>query len=387
MKIETLEIAKLTPDPNNARKHDETNLKAIEASLREFGQRKPIVITEDGVIVAGNGTIAAAQNLGWEKIDVVRIPKDWSEDRIKAFALADNRTAELADWNSQVLSAQLLELHEADFDVEAIGFELPQVLELEDVVEEEIPTEVETRVKKGDLWQLGRHRLLCGDALAADDYEKLLGKEKVDLVWTDPPYGVSYVGKTKDALTIENDNLDLKGLEDFLRQAFSLMLASTKPGAVWYVAAPSGNIFQSFSIPLTELEIWKHTLVWVKDSFVMGRADYHYRHESIFYGWTPGGAHQPPPDRKQDTVWEIARPRVNKEHPTMKPIELMTRSIQNSSRVNDLILDCFGGSGSTLLAAEQTQRNARLLEIDPKYCDVILARWESMTGKKAELVS
>lgn len=387
MKIETLEIAKLTPDPNNARKHDETNLKAIEGSLREFGQRKPIVITEDGLIVAGNGTIAAAQNLGWEKIDVVRIPKDWSEDRIKAFALADNRTAELADWNSQVLSAQLLELHEADFDVEAIGFELPQVLELEDVVEEEIPNEVETRVKKGDLWQLGRHRLLCGDALAADDYEKLLGKEKVDLVWTDPPYGVSYVGKTKDALTIENDNLDLKGLEDFLRQAFSLMLASTKPGAVWYVAAPSGNIFQSFSIPLTELEIWKHTLVWVKDSFVMGRADYHYRHESIFYGWTPGGAHQPPPDRKQDTVWEIARPRVNKEHPTMKPIELMTRSIQNSSRVNDLILDCFGGSGSTLLAAEQTQRNARLLELDPKYCDVVLARWESMTGKKAELVS
>lgn len=387
MKIETLQITKLTPDPNNARKHDDTNLKAIEGSLREFGQRKPIVVTEAGLIVAGNGTVAAAKNLGWEKIDAVRVPNDWSEDRIKAFALADNRTAELADWNSQVLSAQLLELHEADFDVEAIGFELPQVLELEEVIEEEIPAEVETRVKKGDLWQLGRHRLLCGDALTADDYQKLLGEEKVDLIWTDPPYGVSYVGKTKDALTIENDNLDLKGLESFLRDAFSLMMLCTKPGAVWYVAAPSGNIFQSFSIPLSELEVWKHTLVWVKDTFVMGRADYHYRHESIFYGWTPGGAHQPPPDRKQDTVWEIARPRANKEHPTMKPIELITRSIQNSSRVNDLVLDSFGGSGSTLLAAEQTQRNARLLELDPKYCDVILARWESMTGKKAELVS
>ena len=387
MKIETLQITKLTPDPNNARKHDDTNLKAIEGSLREFGQRKPIVVTEAGLIVAGNGTVAAAKNLGWEKIDAVRVPNDWSEDRIKAFALADNRTAELADWNSQVLSAQLLELHEADFDVEAIGFELPQVLELEEVIEEEIPAEVETRVKKGDLWQLGRHRLLCGDALTADDYQKLLGEEKVDLIWTDPPYGVSYVGKTKDALTIENDNLDLKGLESFLRDAFSLMMLCTKPGAVWYVAAPSGNIFQSFSIPLSELEVWKHTLIWVKDTFVMGRADYHYRHESIFYGWTPGGAHQPPPDRKQDTVWEIARPRANKEHPTMKPIELITRSIQNSSRVNDLVLDSFGGSGSTLLAAEQTQRNARLLELDPKYCDVILARWESMTGKKAELVS
>jgi site-specific DNA-methyltransferase (adenine-specific) len=188
-------------------------------------------------------------------------------------------------------------------------------------------------------------------------------------------------------LTIENDTLDAGHLESFLRDAFTAIFAFTKPGACWYVTAPSGNLFQAFSIPLTELEVWRHTLVWVKDTLVMGRADYHYRHESIFYGWTPGGPHQTPPDRKQDSVWEIDRPKANREHPTMKPIELITRSINNSSRMNDLVLDAFGGSGSTLIACEQTKRKARLIELDPKYCDVIVTRWENLTGLKAELVN
>jgi len=198
---------------------------------------------------------------------------------------------------------------------------------------------------------------------------------------------VSYVGKTKDALTIENDTLNLAELEEFLRSAFNAIFTATKPGACWYVAAPSGNIFQSFSIPLSELDVWRHTLVWVKDTLVMGRADYHYKHESIFYGWTPGAAHQTPPDRKQDTVWEIPRPKANREHPTMKPIELIVRAINNSSRANDLVLDSFGGSGSTLIACEQTHRKARLIELDPKYCDVIVKRWETITGQKAELLN
>lgn len=387
MKLETIAIADLTPDPQNARKHDETNLNAIKGSLSEFGQRKPIVISQTNVIVAGNGTVEAAKRLGWSEVQAVRIPADWDANRIKAFALADNRSAELANWDIQILNAQLLELDEAEFNIEAIGFELPQVLELDEVKEEEVPEKVETRCKSGDIWQLGNHRLVCGDALNPNVYKDLLGDEKVDLVWTDPPYGVSYVGKTKDALTIMNDTLDAKGLESFLRDAFNLMISYTKEGAVWYVAAPSGNLFQSFSIPLTELDVWKHTLVWVKDSLVLGRADYHYRHEAIFYGWTPGAAHQTPPDRKQDSVWEIPRPKANKEHPTMKPIELIVRSINNSSRVKDIVLDSFGGSGSTLIAAEQTQRQARLIELDPKYCDVIVQRWENLTGKKAELVN
>jgi site-specific DNA-methyltransferase (adenine-specific) len=388
MKIETLQIKDLTPDPQNARLHDDKNLKAIQGSLKEFGQRKPIVITEAGVIVAGNGTVEAAKRLGWLEIQAVRVPGDWTPEQTKAFALADNKTAELAKWDVKVLNAQLLEFVESEFDIEALGFELPQVLELQGSEEGELPPPpAEAQTKLGDVWQLGQHRIICGDGTSVDTYKNLLGEELVDMVWTDPPYGVSYVGGTEDHLTIVNDNLKTDELESFLRDAFTAIFSFTKPGACWYVASPSGNNFQSFSIPLSELDVWRHTLVWVKDSLVLGRADYHYRHESIFYGWTPGGAHQTPPDRKQDSVWEIARPKVNKEHPTMKPIELITRSINNSSRMNDLVLDGFGGSGSTLIACEQTKRKARLVELDPKYCDVIIARWENLTGLKAELLS
>jgi len=388
MKIETLQIKDLTPDPENARQHDDKNLKAIQGSLKAFGQRKPIVITEAGVIVAGNGTVEAAKRLGWTEIEAVRVPGDWTPEQTKAFALADNKTAELAKWDVKVLNAQLLEFVEAEFDIEALGFELPQVLEMQGSEEGELPpAPVEAKTKLGDIWELGEHRLICGDGTSVDTYKNLLGEELVDMVWTDPPYGVSYVGGTDDHLTIENDDLKTDELESFLRDAFTAIFSFTKPGACWYVAAPSGNNFQSFSIPLSELDVWRHTLVWVKDSLVMGRADYHYRHESIFYGWTPGGAHQTPPDRKQDSVWEIARPKVNKEHPTMKPIELITRSVNNSSRMNDLVLDGFGGSGSTLIACEQTKRKARLVELDPKYCDVIVTRWENLTGLKARLLS
>jgi site-specific DNA-methyltransferase (adenine-specific) len=377
-------IEDLTLDPRNARTHSQKNLDAIATSLTKFGQRKPIVITGDGVVLAGNGTLEAAKSLKWDYIDVSVTPADWDIDTARAYALADNRTAELAEWDEAVLAKQLLELHDADFDIEALGFEMPQVIEPEPLDEDEMPLEPEPKVKHGDLWKLGEHLLICGDATEVGAYERLLGDDQVDLVWTDPPYGVSYVGQ--GGMTIENDNLDIGALEEFLRQGFNAMFTYTKPGACWYVAAPSGNLFQAFSIPLSELEVWRHTLVWVKDALVMGRADYHYRHESIFYGWTPGAAHQEPPDRKQDSVWEVPRPRSNKEHPTMKPIELITRAINNSSRANDLVLDPFAGSGSTLIAADQTRRRARVMEIDPKYCDVIIARWERITGGKAELL-
>jgi site-specific DNA-methyltransferase (adenine-specific) len=377
-------ITDLTLDPRNARTHSQKNLDAIANSLTKFGQRKPIVITNDGVVLAGNGTLEAAKSLNWDYIAVTVTPADWDLDTSRAYALADNRTAELAEWDEAVLAQQLLELHDADFDIEALGFEMPQVIEPEPLDEDEIPAEPEPKVKHGDLWKLGEHLLFCGDATQVGAYERLLGENQVDLVWTDPPYGVSYVGQ--GGMTIENDDLDIGALEEFLRESFSTMVTFTKPGACWYVAAPSGNLFQAFSIPLSELQVWRHTLVWVKDALVMGRADYHYRHESIFYGWTPGAAHQEPPDRKQDSVWEVPRPRSNKEHPTMKPIELITRAINNSSRANDLVLDPFAGSGSTLIAAEQTRRRARVMEIDPKYCDVIIARYERVTGGKAELL-
>ena len=385
MEVQRRLIKDLTLDPRNARTHSQKNLDAITNSLVKFGQRKPIVVSGDGVVLAGNGTLEAAKGLKWDYIDVAVAPQDWDENTARAYALADNRTAELADWDQTVLTEQLLELHDAEFDIEALGFEMPQVIEAEPIDEDELPVAVEPKVKHGDVWQLGEHKLYCGDATEVDAYKNLLGEEMADMVWTDPPYGVSYVGQ--GGMTIENDNLDIGALEEFLRESFNAMFTFTKPGACWYVAAPSGNLFQAFSIPLSELEVWRHTLVWVKDALVMGRADYHYRHESIFYGWTPGAAHQEPPDRKQDSVWEVPRPRSNKEHPTMKPIELITRAINNSSRANDIVIDPFAGSGSTLIAADQTRRRARVMEIDPKYCDVIIARWERITGGKAELLN
>ena len=382
-----ISITDLSLDPKNARKHSARNLEAIAASLLKFGQRKPLVV-HCGVVLAGNGTLEAARSLGWTEIEVSEVPQDWDMDTAKAYALADNRTAELAEWDESELAKQLLELVDHEWDIAELGFEMPQVIEVEPIDEDDVPeAPAEPKTKLGDVWQLGKHRLVCGDSTDVTVLDKLLGQEKADLVWTDPPYGVSYVGKTKDALTIENDTLNIAELEEFLRSAFNAIFTATKPGACWYVAAPSGNLFQAFSIPLSELEVWRHTLVWVKDTLVMGRADYHYRHESIFYGWTPGAAHQTPPDRKQDTIWEIKRPKANKEHPTMKPVELIERAIQNSSLAGQLVLDAFGGSGSTLIACEQTKRVARLIELDPKYCDVIVTRWENLTGLKAELVN
>lgn len=386
MNILSVKIDDLLLDDKNARKHSERNLAAIVHSLSKFGQRKPIVV-RNGKVLAGNGTLLAAKELGWEKIQVVEAPQDWDENTAKAYALADNRTAELAEWEDAELARQLLELEAADWNIEDLGFDMPQVVEEGKPEDDELPEVITPITQVGDLWQLGKHLLYCGDSTNPYSYQKLLGEDQVDMIWTDPPYGVAYVGKTKDALTIENDALDAKGLEEFLRQAFSAMYAVTKPGACWYVAAPSGNLFQSFSIPLSELEVWRHTLVWVKDTLVMGRADYHYRHESIFYGWTPGEAHITPPNRKQDTVWEIPRPKASREHPTMKPIELITRAITNSSVANNLVLDAFAGSGSTLIACEQTSRIARCIEVDPKYCDVIIKRWENYTGAKAEIVT
>lgn len=380
-----ISIAELSLDPKNARKHSQRNLEAIAASLLKFGQRKPLVVHR-GVVLAGNGTLEAARSIGWTEIEVSEVPDDWDDETAKAYALADNRTAELAEWDESELAKQLLELVEQDWDIAELGFEMPQVIETEPIDEDDVPeAPAEPKTKLGDVWQLGKHRLVCGDSTDLTVFDKLLGEEKVDLVWTDPPYGVAYVGQ--NGMTIENDNLDHAELTDFLRSAFNAIFAATKPGACWYVAAPSGNLFQCFSIPLYELEVWKHTLVWVKSSLVMGRADYHYRHESIFYGWTPGAAHQTPPDRKQDTIWEFDKPRSNKEHPTMKPVELIERAIQNSSLAGQLVLDAFGGSGSTLIACEQTKRVARLIELDPKYCDVIVTRWENLTGLKAELVT
>ncbi len=386
LRIELVTLTSLQLDPKNARRHDKKNLEAIKGSLSLFGQRKPIVVSGDNTVVAGNGTVEAARSLGWTEIYVARIPADWTPEHIKAYALADNRTAELAEWDPKVLADQLLELDAEGWDVSEFGFE---PLEPPVNAEDEEPLnfdEVPTRVKLGDIWQLGEHRVICGDATEITVMDKLMQGEKADMVWTDPPYGVSYVGKTKDALTIENDSMGMNQLEEFLTEAFNNIYQATKPGACWYVSSPSGPQFVAFGKPLLNLGVWRQTLIWVKDIFVMGHSDYHWKHETIFYGWTPGAAHHAVPDRKQDTVWEFDRPKRSSEHPTMKPIDLITKSLTNSSSQKNIIIDAFGGSGSTLIACEQSKRVARVIELDPKYCDVIIERWEKLTGQEAERV-
>jgi DNA modification methylase len=401
MKTKPAALASLKPHPKNVRVGD---VQLIKDSLQHHGQYRPIVVQQStSHILAGNHTYKAAKELGWETIEATFIDVD--NDQALRILLMDNRANDKATYDTEELVGLLDQLLDTDLELTGTGFSMGDLTELLADIDtpdkdlgdvDEIPEPPAVPVSKlGDVWLLGKHRLVCGDATKPEDYQKLLNGETVDLVWTDPPYGVAIVGGNradtekerlaKGGLTIENDDLNHAQLTDFLRITFTIIRDQTKKGACWYVAAPSGNLFQCFSIPLTELEIWKHTLVWVKDSLVMGRADYHYRHESIFYGWTQGAAHQPPPDRKQDTVWEIARPKANKEHPTMKPIELITRAINNSSNINHIVLDPFGGSGSTLIAAEQTNRVARLLELDPKYVDVICRRYQQITGTQPVL--
>lgn len=360
---------------------------AICTSLEAHGQYRPIVVhKETNRILAGNHTFLAAQSLGWDKIAVTFV--DCDEEQALRILLADNRANDLATYDDAALTAILQELATTDIgllgtlydgdDLDALindlgGFHIP-----DDV--DDVPDKVPAISKLGDVWLLGKHRVRCGDSTSVEEVKELMNGLEADLVWTDPPYGVAYVGKTKDALTIENDDMDIATLQAFLMKAFTAGHDVTKKGGCWYVTAPSGNLFQAFSIPLTDLGIWRHTLVWIKDMFVMGRADYHYRHESIFYGWKEGSAHQTPPDRTQDTVWEIPRPKRSTEHPTMKPVELVVKAIMNSTNRDQIVLDLFGGSGTTLIACQETNRIAYLMELDPHYVDVICARFQKHTG-------
>jgi len=383
-------IEKLKLLPGNPRRGD---VAAVAKSLTAFGQRKPIVARRDGTVIAGNHTLQAARQLGWSKIAVVWVDDD--DTTAKAFALADNRTAELGSYDDQLLADLIAEVRDADPDLLAVsGWSDVATKELLDalaaaepppVIEgdpDDVPESAPAKTVLGDAWLLGPHRLVCGDSTVPTDVDKLMAGGKADMVWTDPPYGVSYVGKTADALKIDNDDLSPIELEQFLRAALGEASNACRAGAAWFVAAPAGPLFLAFGLVLLELGIWRQTLVWLKNSLVMGRSDYHYRHESIFYGWKPGATHTEPPDRKGDTIWEFDRPSRSGEHPTMKPIALIERAINNHTKRNDIVLDLFGGSGSTLIAAHQTGRVARLMELDPKYCDVICARFQKATGIK-----
>jgi len=390
VEIERLEVAKLIGDPANARKHNERNIDAIVASLARFGQQKPIVIDKANVVRAGNGALQAARSLGWTHVDCVRSKLDGAD--ASAYAIADNRTAELAEWDDDVLAATLeglqLEgmLDVTGFDDDELAELLKQVgAEVGEVVEDEVPEPpADPITKPGDLWLLGDHRLLCGDSTKAEDVKRLMAGEKADMVLSDPPYGVSYVGKTKDALKVENDELDEDLLTKLVCDAFDNAEANCRAGAYWYATVPAGPLHILFADDWKRRGILRQIMVWAKDSMVLGHSEYHYQHEPILFGWIPGDRHKNS-DRTRTTLWKYDRPKANREHPTMKPVALWSQAVQDGSRSNEVVYDPFLGSGTTLIAAEQLGRRCFGMEISAAYCDVIVKRWETLTGKKAVL--
>jgi DNA modification methylase len=375
-----VEVSTLRQDPSNARLHNDQNVEAIMSSLSKFGQRKPVVVNKrDGIVEAGNGTLQAARSLGWSHVAAVFVDDDPAT--ATGFAIADNRTAELATWDEETLG-RLLESIGDEMPAIELGFSDEQLAEImaplnEDPIGEDIePTEPPEKPvsQRGEVFELGPHRLMCGDSTSKDDVDALLCGEKIDLLLSDPPYGVSYVGKTSDALKVENDDLDEDSLRELIQSAFGIAEINSRPGAYWYATVPAGPLHLIFAQDWKDRGILRQIMVWAKDSMVLGHSEYHYKHEPILFGWVPGKRHKNS-DRTRTTVWECPRPKASREHPTMKPLELWERAIVDGSIQGESVYDPFLGSGTTLIAAARQGRKCYGMEISPAYCDVIRKRW------------
>lgn len=391
-KIEQWPITKLLPYARNARTHSDEQVAQIAASIAEFGFTNPILAGADGVIVAGHGRLSAAHKLGLELVPVV-VLEHLSPTQRRALVIADNRIAENAGWDEAMLRIELVTLQDDDFDVSLTGFDADALADLlEDgnndgqTDDDAVPEITETPISRpGDVWLLGGHRLLCGDSTKAECFESLLQGEQVDMVFTDPPYNVNYANTAKDKMrgtnrAILNDNLG-DGFYDFLLAALMPTIASCRGGI--YVAMSSSELDVLQSAFREAGGKWSTFIIWAKNTFTLGRSDYQRQYEPILYGWPEGATRHWCGDRDQSDVWQIKKPHKNDLHPTMKPVELVERAIRNSSRPGNVVLDPFGGSGTTLIAAEKSGRLARLIELDPKYCDVIVRRWQDFTGSLA----
>jgi len=391
MKIEIADINSIKPYENNPRKLKDSAIEKVAMSLKEYGFRQPIVVDKNRIIVVGHTRYRASKKLGLKEVPIT-IVDNLTPEQINAYRIADNRTAEESEWDSELLKMEIKDLEAKDFKLDLLGFNEDQ---LNDMLfeekqgltdEDEVPEAPEEPISKlGDIWKLGKHKLICGDSTKLDTYEKLCGETKVDLYLTDPPYNVSYEGKTKEKLTIQNDKQTDDEFIQFLSQAFVSANSVLKMGGAFYIWH-SDSEGLNFRLACIEAK-WKlrQTLIWSKNSMVMGRQDYHWQHEPCLYGWKEGSSHSWYSDRKQTTIIKYDRPTKSKLHPTMKPVGLMEYLVKNSSKQEDIILDSFLGSGSTLIACEKLDRICYGMELDPKYCDVIIKRWENFTGKKAEL--
>jgi len=387
---QTLSIDKLIPYAKNSRTHSDAQVAQIAASIQEWGFTTPILIDDQHSVIAGHGRLAAARKLGLKEVPVI-VATGWTDAQKRAYVIADNKLALNAGWDNELLALELGELGDLGFDLDLVGFTDEEIAALMPVEIEpgltdpdDAPAVQENSITvPGDVWIMGKHRLLCGDSTSVSDLEKLTDGQLVDMWLTDPPYNVAYEGKTKDALKIQNDAMEDDKFRQFLRDAYVSADTVMKPGAVFYIwhADLEGYNFRGAAKDAG----WtvRQCLIWKKSSMVMGRQDYHWKHEPCLYGWKEGAGHLWATDRKQTTILEFEKPTRNDYHPTMKPVALFEYQMLNNTKGGDIVLDSFGGSGTTLIAAEKNGRVARIMELDPKYCDVIIKRWQDFTGKIA----
>ena len=385
--MQLVDINKLIPYVNNARTHSPEQITKLRSSLREFGFINPVLIDREYNVLAGHGRIAAAKEEGINEVPCVFV-EHLSEAQKKAYILADNRMSLDAGWDDELLKVEMASLQEMGFDVGMTGFDESELADLfadgdkagamDDDFDLTAALEKAAFVQRGDIWTVGRHRLMCGDATSADDVAALMNGTKANLILTDPPYGVSF--KSSSGLTIQNDSMKNEEFYNFLLSAFQCMVEHLESGGAAYVfhADTEGlNFRRAFVDAGLHLA---GCCIWVKDSLVLGRSDYQWQHEPVLYGFLQNGKHKWYSDRKQTTIWNFAKPKRNADHPTSKPLDLLSYPIGNSTQENAVVIDTFGGSGSTLMACEQMNRICCTMELDEKYASVILRRYVEDTG-------
>lgn len=394
MQIISKKIEEIKEYENNPRNNDNA-VEYVARSIKDFGFKIPIIVDKNNVIVAGHTRYKAAKELNLTEVPCI-VADDLTDEQIKAFRLVDNKSAELAEWNLELLNIELENIH--DIDMNLYNFELSELLDnvIEDDYEIELPEEPKT--KDGDIYKLGNHYLMCGDSTKESDVAKLMNNNKADLFLTDPPYNVALGNhdtpetarqrhRRTDGLIVMNDKMSDNDFLDFLTKCFSIAKDNMKDGASFYIwHADNESLTFRQALKNSGLEL-RQTLIWNKNAITLGRQDYQWKHEPCLYGWKDGASHSWFSDRSQPTVLDFKKPSKSEDHPTMKPVELFAYQIKNSSKVNDIVLDTFGGSGTSIIACEQLNRLCFTMELDPRYCDVIVDRWETFTNQKAELIS
>ena len=393
MTVQQISVSALKAYARNAKKHPPEQVTHVANSIQRFGWQQPIVIDGQNNVIIGHCRLLAAKQLGHDTVPCV-VADTLTGDEIKALRLSDNRTNQ-SEWDFDLLNDELgciLDIDMSDFGFDLTFDEEPQEIVEDDFDADEAIGQIDEPVTKpGDIWLLGKHRLMCGDSTVSANVGALMGDTKAQCVFTDPPWNVDYgtdAGHPSwKPRKILNDNMSAEQFGAFLTAAFRCMAEASEPGCMTYVVMSAqewGNVMTALGGAGYH---WSSTIIWAKDSLVLSRKDYHTQYEPIWYGWLGNGGQAkrlyPLKDRKQSDLWQIPRPKVSVEHPNMKPVALVAKALQNSSRAGDVVLDLFGGSGTTLIAAEQTGRACRMMELDPKYCDVIIARWQRLTGEKA----